>query len=133
MQRVTGIGGVFFRAKDPRALAAWYEAHLGIPRVPGRYEDGSWWQEEGPTVFDPFNDGNEYLARFSASLILNFRVRDLDEMVAQLRSAGIAVEVDPEEYPNGRFAHLLDPEGNPIQLWENGGTDAVRPKRMEGK
>ncbi len=129
MERVTGIGGIFFRAKEPPKLAAWYEQHLGIPGVPQTYEEGSWWQDEGPTVFDPFNDDNEYLARYGKPWILNFRVRDLDAMVRQLQAAGIDVKVDPEQYPNGRFASLFDPEENPIQLWQPEGTDAVRPKR----
>ncbi len=127
MELVTGIGGVFFRAREPKQLAAWYEQHLGIPGVPETYEEGSWWQDEGPTVFGPFSDDNEYLGRYKRSWILNFRVRNLDAMVKQLRSAGIDVEVDPRQYPNGRFASLFDPEGNPVQLWQPEGTDATRP------
>ena len=128
MEQVSGIGGVFFRAENPRALAQWYETHLGISKVPETYEQGSWWQDSGPTVFDPYDDSNEYLSKLKANLILNFRVANLDRMVAQLRAAGVEVEVDPEVYPNGRFAHLADPEGNPVQLWEVAGTDATRPK-----
>jgi predicted enzyme related to lactoylglutathione lyase len=127
MERVTGIGGVFFRARDPEALAAWYETHLGIRRVGERYEDGSWWQDEGPTVFAPFAADTEKFGRPEQAWMLNLRVRDLDAMVAQLRAAGIAVEVDPRLHPNGRFAHTADPEGNPIELWQAGGTDAQRP------
>ncbi len=127
MQRVTGIGGVFFRAKDRGMLEAWYEQYLGIPKVPKTYEEGSWWQDEGPTVFAPFDDKNEYLGQYKRSWILNFRVEDLDAMVEQLRSSGIEVQVDPEQYPNGRFASLYDPEGNPIQLWQPMGTDEFRP------
>ncbi len=116
MERVTGIGGIFFRVKNADKLAEWYEQHLGISRVPETYEEGSWWQEEGPTVFEPFNDKNEFLAHYNRQLILNFRVQNIDAMVEQLRSAGITVEVDPEQYPNGRFALVYDPEGNPVQL-----------------
>ncbi len=129
METVTGIGGLFIRAQEPKKLAEWYEKHLGITRVPKTYEEGSWWQDEGPTVFDPFNEDNEYLARYKREWILNFRVRDLSAMVEQLRSAGIEVEVDPEIYPNGRFALLFDPEGNPIQLWQPMGTDENRPSK----
>lgn len=129
MERVRGIGGVFFRAKDPEMLEAWYEKHLGITKVPKTYEEGSWWQDEGPTVFAPFDDNNEYLKQYNRPWILNFRVGNLDAMVEQLRSAGIHVEVDPEQYPNGRFASLYDPEGNPIQLWQPMGTDEFRPGR----
>lgn len=127
MERVTGIGGLFFRAADPMALAEWYERHLGITRVPESYEDDPWWQDEGPTVFAPFAADTVYFGRPEQMWMLNLRVRDLDAMAAQLRSAGIEVEVDPERYPNGRFALTHDPEGNPIQLWQPEGTDDARP------
>jgi glyoxylase I family protein len=127
MERVTGIGGFFFRAKDPKKLSDWYEKHLGISRVPKTYEEGSWWQNEGPTVIDAFDDQNEFLGKHKKSWIINFRVNDLDAIVVQLTNAGIKIETDPENYPNGRFAYLTDPEGNPIQLWEVAGTDLVRP------
>lgn len=117
MERVTGIGGFFFRAEDTEALAAWYAEHLGVDPVPKSYDGRSWSQEAGPTVFAPFAQDTDYFGRPSQSWMINFRVRDLDRMVAQLREAGIEVEVDPESYPNGRFARLADPEGNPIQLW----------------
>lgn len=129
MERVTGIGGFFFRAKDPAALAAWYEEHLGISPVPETYEEGSWWQDEGPTVFAPFAETGKDVDAPQRAWSINFRVANLDAMVAQLRGQGIPVEVDPEEYPNGRFAHTQDPEGNPIELWQASGTDALRPRR----
>ena len=72
----------------------------------------------GPTVFAPFSSTTSYFGRPEQQWMINFRVRDLDAMVAQLRRAGIDVTVDPETYPNGRFARLKDPEGNPIQLWQ---------------
>ena len=127
MEKVTGIGGIFFRAKCPGTLSTWYETHLGVNKVGERYEDGSWWQDEGPTVFAPFEEDTEYFGTIQQAWMINFRVKDLDVMVAQLRLAGINVEVDPETYPNGRFARLVDPEGNPIQLWQAGGSDAKRP------
>jgi len=127
MECVTGIGGLFFRARDPKALAQWYARHLGIRLTGERYEDGSWWQDEGPTVFEPFPADTEYFGRHTQAWMINLRVRDLDAMVVQLRKAGIAVDVDPRVHPNGRFARTHDPEGNPIELWEPGGTDASRP------
>ena len=127
MERITGIGGFFFRAQDPMALAAWYEEHFGIMQVPDSYEAGSWWQQEGPTVFAPFAADTEYFGAPQQMWMINFRVRDLDAMVVQLREAGIDVAVDPETYPNGRFARTADLEGNPIQLWQPGGTDVHRP------
>lgn len=117
-QKVLGIGGFFFRAENQSALAQWYEAHLGIALVPSDYDTQPWQQEAGPTVFSPFSQETEYFGDASKMWMVNFRVSDLDAMVAQLRAADIAVDVDPEVYPNGRFARLVDPEGNPIQLWE---------------
>lgn len=118
MEKVTGIGGLFFRAKDPDQLSEWYEKHLGIPRTPETYEAEVWVQQEGQTVFAPFKKDTEYFGRPTQMWMINFRVRDLDAMVKQLREAGIEVEVDETAYPNGRFARLYDPEGNPIELWE---------------
>lgn len=125
-ERVSGIGGLFFRAENPSDLAKWYEEHLGVTRVPKSYGEGAWWQEEGHTVFAPFEKNTEMFGRPTQMWMVNFRVTNLDAMVAQLRAAEIAVEVDPEIYPNGRFARLADPEGNPIQLWEPAIPDVAR-------
>ncbi|MFZ0012520.1 MAG: VOC family protein, partial [Acidimicrobiia bacterium] len=118
MERVNGIGGVFFRARDPGALAEWYEAHLGVTKTPTSYHDNPWSQMAGETVFAPFPQDTDYFGSDELQWMINFRVGDLDVMVAQLEAAGIEVEVAPETYPNGRFAHLNDPEGNRIELWE---------------
>ena len=118
MERVTGIGGLFFRSEDPAGLAAWYEHHLGITPVPLTYAEASWRQEAGPTVFAAFDVETDHFGRSEQQWMVNFRVRDLDAMVDQLRGAGLAVEVDAEIYPNGRFARVHDPEGNPVELWE---------------
>ncbi|HUJ33226.1 MAG TPA: VOC family protein [Candidatus Acidoferrum sp.] len=118
MEKVSGIGGFFFRARDPGALARWYSDHLGVAPVPSNEGDASWRQEAGETAFAPLPATTEYFGDAGKTWMINFRVRDLDAMVAQLRAAGIAVEVDPEPYPYGRFARLNDPEGNPIQLWQ---------------
>ena len=118
MEKVLGIGGFFFRARDPAALGQWYEKHLGIALVPTSYDQEPWQQEAGPTAFAPFPKDTDYFGRAEQAWMINFRVRDLDAMVAQLRAAGIEVEVVAEEYPNGRFARLSDPEGNPIELWQ---------------
>ena len=118
MEKVTGIGGFFFRAKDPKALAEWYERHLGVTQIPQSYEQDPWSQEAGMTAFAPFALDTKYFGRAEQQWMINFRVRDLDAMVAQLKRADIEVTVVPETYPNGRFARLTDPEGNPIELWE---------------
>lgn len=119
MERVLGIGGVFLRANDPDALGLWYETTLGVPRPPATYDDPDWQQEAGPTVWG-FMGQSDAMSEIQpgAGVMITFRVRDLDAMVAQVRAAGTAVDVDPERYPNGRFASLVDPEGNPIQLWQ---------------
>jgi glyoxylase I family protein len=118
VERVSGIGGFFFRSHDPQALAAWYQERLGINTVPESYEEGPWRQEEGETVFAPFAQDSEMIGPPEHTWMINFRVADLDTMVGQLRDAGETVEVDPTRYPNGRFAELRDPEGNGIQLWQ---------------
>ena len=118
MERVTGIGGVFFRARDPEALKSWYEQHLGVEAPQPTYDEPPWWQDAGPTVFAPFRLDSGFFGSPEQQWSVNFRVRDLDAMAAQLRGSGIEVEIDPEVYPNGRFASTADPEGNPIQLWE---------------
>jgi glyoxylase I family protein len=116
-QKVLGIGGFFFRSENPKELAKWYETHLGISLVPTSYDQEPWRQEAGPTVFAPFRKDTAYFGRAEQSWMVNFRVADLKAMVAQLRAAGIAVG-EMESHPNGEFARLVDPEGNPIELWE---------------
>jgi glyoxylase I family protein len=118
MEKVTGIGGVFFRAKDPDGLGRWYAAHLGVLMPPQSYGEPVWEQTPGPTVFAPMAYDAELFTP-DTQLSINFRVENLDAMRAQLEAAGIAVQVDPEDYPIGRFATLTDPEGNQIQLWES--------------
>jgi glyoxylase I family protein len=115
---VTGIGGFFFRANDPSAMNQWYKENLGIDLVPSDYNQKPWSQEAGPTVFAAFPKDTEYFGNKNQSWMINFRVGNLDAMVTQLRASGIDVTVDPETHPNGRFARLHDPEGNPIELWE---------------
>jgi catechol 2,3-dioxygenase-like lactoylglutathione lyase family enzyme len=124
MEKVTGIGGFFFRAKDPKALGLWYEQHLGILPIPTSYGETGWQQEAGSTAFAPFPETSKYFGDPQKVWMLNFRVRDLDKMAAQLQAAGIEVKIDPQSYPNGRFAHLHDPEGNPIELWQPKVADA---------
>jgi glyoxylase I family protein len=127
MEKVTGIGGLFFRARNPEMLSRWYQEHLGITPAPPSYEDMPWWQAPGPTVFAPFPEETSVFGRPEQTWKINFRVRDLEAIVSQLRAAGIEVEVDPTEYPNGVFAYLHDPEGNPIDLWEPRGKEAQPP------
>lgn len=117
-ERVTGIGGVFFRARDPKALAQWYQDHLGVFVTPQRNNDPVWNQQAGPTAFSPFPEKTSYFGDPTKQWMINFRVGDLDKMARQLEAAGIQVQLDPTTYPNGRFARIHDPEGNPIELWQ---------------
>lgn len=112
---VTGIGGIFFRADDPKGLVAWYRAHLGI----GLGQYGAWAQEAGSTLFSPFARDSDYFPADRAYM-LNLRVEDIDALIATLTDAGIAVRTDPawDDPATGRFARISDPEGNPIELWQ---------------
>lgn len=110
-----GIGGVFFRARDPKALQAWYERHLGIGADPA----SPWVQQAGPTMFMPFSRDTDYFPADKAWMI-NLRVADLSALLTALRAAGIEATTDPawDTPETGRFARICDPEGNPIELWE---------------
>jgi catechol 2,3-dioxygenase-like lactoylglutathione lyase family enzyme len=125
MEKVTGIGGFFFRAKDPKALGLWYQQHLGVSLIPSGEGDLVWEQEAGPTAFAPFPETSKYFGDAQKVWMLNFRVRDLDKMAAQLQAAGIEVKIHPPD-STGRFARVHDPEGNPIELWQPPKPDAPR-------
>ncbi len=126
MEKVLGIGGFFFRSSDPGKLADWYSQHLGIDVSPKDYDTAAWRQSGGTTVFAPFAQDTKYFGDPSQQWMINFRVSDLDAMARQLEAAGITVDIDSETYPNGRFAQISDPEGNPIQLWQPIGIDVDR-------
>jgi len=115
MERVLGIGGYFIRASDPAVLGAWYRDYLGL----GTDENGMWTQETGPTVFAPFEAETDYFGSRAQQTMLNFRVRDLDAMLAQLRAKGANVADETQDMPGvGRFAWVTDPEGNRVELWQ---------------
>ena len=116
MERVLGIGGFFFRAKDPHALARWYEMNLGICVYPAT--DDWWIQQGGPTVLAPFEADTGYFGRPEQQAMVNFRVRDLDAMLAQLRGGGATVSDEIHEITYGRFGWATDPEGNRFELWQ---------------
>lgn len=119
MERVTGVGGIFFRAQDPGALAAWYRDHLGVPveddQTYATFESSG---SGAQTVWSAFPSDTNYFGSTRAPLMLNYRVRDLDAMLAQLRGAGVDVDDRIEEYEYGRFGWATDPEGNRFELWE---------------
>ena len=118
MERVTGIGGVFMRSRDPNALARWYTEHLGLDAF-SEETDATWWQSEGPTVWSPFRQDTDYFGRSEQQWMINFRVSDLDAMLAQLREDGVDVDPDMQVMDGiGRFGWASDPEGNRFELWE---------------
>ena len=123
MARVTGVGGVFFLSSDDaKGLSSWYQAHLGI-RLEDfggailKWDDDSA-EDNGMTVWHVAERGSEWFKPSDASFMINYRVDDLEEMVAQLNAAGIEILRGPEYHENGVFAWIMDPEGNKIELWE---------------
>jgi predicted enzyme related to lactoylglutathione lyase len=115
MERVLGIGGYFLRACDPAALSAWYRDCLGLDAD----EHGLWHPQDGPTVFATFESGTDYFGSPGQQTMLNFRVRDLGAMLAQLKDKGATIPEEPQEMEGiGKFGWVTDPEGNRIELWE---------------
>ena len=121
---VVGMGGYFFRAKNPQELKAWHLEHLGVGGGRGTDENGQsnewlWFPQAGPMVFEPFKQDSDYFAA-DKQVMINLRVTDLDGLLEKLKAAGIAI-ITKEEWDNGgigRFARIHDPEGNPIELGE---------------
>lgn len=114
-RHVTGIGGLFFRANDHKALAKWYYEHFGI----NNDEAGFIWQQDaGPTVFSPFKQDTDYFGSDKQQFMLNLRVQDLDGLLKKLEEAGVRIDPKRMDEDYGRFAWVYDPEGNKIELWE---------------
>ncbi len=123
MKRVTGLGGIFFKSKNPQALGAWYKEHLGIAVEEWGGAAFRWATPEKPattgtTVWSPFKDDSDYFAPSHASFMINYRVEDLHALLAQLRSEGCEVEAKVQESEYGKFGWVMDPEGNKIELWQ---------------
>jgi predicted enzyme related to lactoylglutathione lyase len=123
MKRVTGIGGVFFKAKDPEALRIWYQLHLGIDVQEWGGAAFSWTDAEGrpasgTTIWTIADAGGDYFAPSEASFMVNYRVADLHGLIGALRSEGCSVLDKVEESEFGKFGWVIDPEGNKVELWE---------------
>jgi predicted enzyme related to lactoylglutathione lyase len=119
MERVVGIGGVFLKAHDPKGLANWYREHLGVGIEPGQTHGVL--VSSGPgemTVWSAYPADTHYFGPGPATGMVNYRVQNLDAMLAQLRAAGARVEEKVEDYDYGRFGWATDPEGNRFELWE---------------
>jgi catechol 2,3-dioxygenase-like lactoylglutathione lyase family enzyme len=117
MERVTGIGGIFFKSPDPKALTAWYQQHLGVE--PG-WECGAQFKWDGPgsTIWSPFKAETTYFAPSRAPFMINFRVANLARMLEQLRAGGVEVDAKTDESEYGKFGWCMDPDGNRVELWE---------------
>ncbi|MBK8285352.1 MAG: VOC family protein [Ahniella sp.] len=123
MAKITGIGGIFFKCKGDRAaLAAWYEKHLGLKlesfggavlRWP---DDPS--EDKGMTVWHLADHDSKWFSPSESSFMINYRVDHLDEMLTDLRAAGVTIVSGPESHENGKFAWIMDPDGNKVELWE---------------
>ena len=123
MKRVTGIGGIFFKSKDPKALAEWYRIHLGVPVEEWGGAAFRWVSPDNPsgtgtTVWSPFKADTNYFAPSEAPFMLNYRVADLHALLAALRAEGCAVDDKVEESEYGKFGWVVDPEGNKVELWQ---------------
>jgi predicted enzyme related to lactoylglutathione lyase len=122
MRRVTGIGGVFFKAQDPASLAAWYERHLGLPKAADGCVIFQWRERDrdlpGATVWNPFPENTTYFGPGAAPFMLNYRVENLDALLELLKSEGVEIDPRREDSQYGSFAWIVDPEGNRIELWE---------------
>lgn len=123
MAKVTGIGGVFFKSKgDPTELAAWYQQHLGLTLEPWGGAILKWpddkANDDGLTVWSLASADSEWFAPSQASFMINYRVDDLAALLDQLQGAGVEVVGGPESHENGKFAWIMDPDGNKVELWE---------------
>lgn len=122
MKRVTGIGGIFFKCQDPEQVKQWYSTHLGLQT--DQYGTTFEWRladdpaQKGYTQWSPFKDTTKYFEPSAKEFMVNFRVENLEWLVEQLRKEGVTILDEVEAFDYGKFVHILDPEGNKIELWE---------------
>jgi predicted enzyme related to lactoylglutathione lyase len=122
VQKVTGIGGIFFKCKDPKKVRAWYQAHLGLNTnqygAVFEWRQGTDSSRKGFTQWSPFSETAKYFAPSTKDFMINYRVADLEALVAQLRKEGVVVTDTIQTVAYGKFVHILDVEGNKLELWE---------------
>ena len=122
MKKVTGLGGVFFKCDDPKKMNEWYAKNLGLPKedygiiFKWRYADDP--SREGQTVWSPFKKDTDYFEPSKKDFMINYRVENIEELVKRLKSDGVTIIDEIKTYDYGKFVHILDPEGNSIELWE---------------
>lgn len=122
MKKVTGIGGVFFKCKDPKAVNEWYKTHLGFETTP--YGTSFEWMDKdnpdkkGLTQWNAFPESTKYFEPSAKEFMINYRVENLEALIEQLKSEGVTIVDQMETYDYGKFVHIMDPEGNKIELWE---------------
>lgn len=122
MKKVTGIGGVFFKCKDPKKITEWYQKHLGLNTNP--YGASFEWYEaddntkKGQTQWTPFSETTKYFEPSTKDFMINYRVENLEALVEELKKKGVTIVDNIEIYDYGKFVHILDVEGNKIELWE---------------
>lgn len=125
MKKVTGIGGIFFKCKDVNAMKEWYQSHLGLDNSPYgvnfEWRDAEDPEKKGSTVWSPFADTTKYFEPSAKDFMINYRVENLEALVAELKAQGVNVIDEIASYDYGKFVHILDPEGNKIELWEPAG------------
>lgn len=121
-KKVTGIGGIFFKCKDPKAIREWYKTNLGLS-VNQYGSVFEWYQgadstKKGFTQWSPFKETTKYFEPSAKDFMINYRVENMETLVGELQRSGVVVVDTIQTYDYGRFVHLLDPEGNKIELWE---------------
>lgn len=122
MKRVTGIGGIFFKCQDPKKMGEWYKNHLGFEA--NEYGAKFEWRDKDDeskkayTLWTPFSDKTKYFEPSSKDFMINYRVEDLEALVDVLKKEGVTVLDEIQSYDYGKFVHILDPEGNKIELWQ---------------
>ena len=123
MKKVTGIGGIFFKTKDPKKISDWYGDNLGLVINPYgsvfEFRQGAAPDKKGYTVWSPFKDDTDYFEPSKNDYMFNYRVEDLTSLLEDLRSKGIQIVGEIEKFEYGKFAHIMDPEGRKIELWDN--------------
>jgi predicted enzyme related to lactoylglutathione lyase len=123
MKKVTGIGGIFFKCNDPQQMNDWYAKNLGLPveayGTMFKWRDADNPEKEGGTVWSPFKQDTTYFEPSKKDFMINYRVENIEALVEQLKADGVTVTDEITTYDYGKFVHILDPEGNAIELWED--------------